>query len=78
MGESELKNKINVLNKKIDALKDELEELKKNPKVNARKIKVIGSQLTRLNYTAGNHLVLLDKLSSESDPDERERILRLL
>jgi len=69
MGIPEQTNRITNINRRISALKDELEELKKYPKINARKIKVIGSQLTRLNYTAGNQLSILDKMYEET-PNE--------
>lgn len=64
-GEPEMRNRIEVQKKKLVEMYDELQELKRNPKVNDRKIKVLGRQITRQNYHIGNTISELNKFLEE-------------
>lgn len=66
MSEETLKREIQLLNLEIEKKNEEFRTLEMYmPKVNERKRKVIGRQLTRLNYTAGNKIAELNKYTTE-------------
>jgi len=62
------------LERELASINREIEEKRENmmtmemymPKVNGRKRQVLGRQLTKLNYTAGNKLVEIRKAIEEN------------
>ena len=66
MSEESLKREIFNLNIEIEKKNEEYRTLEMYlPQVNKRRLQVVGRQLTRLNYTAGNRIAELNKYVAE-------------
>lgn len=62
----QLERELNAINRQIEEKRESMMTMEMYmPKVNGRKRQVLGRQLTKLNYTAGNKLVEIRKALAE-------------